>query len=49
MVTQGQLITHSQTLATNQEPLETLVEQVLNDDHAMVKLKRVSNKGVRLL
>jgi hypothetical protein len=28
-----------QTLATNLASLEAMVEQVLNDDHAMVKLK----------
>jgi hypothetical protein len=39
MITQGQLIMHSQTLATNLATLEAMVEQVLNDDHAMVKLK----------
>jgi hypothetical protein len=49
MITQGQLITHSRTLATNQASLETMVGQVLNNDRAMVKLKSVSNKGVKLL
>jgi hypothetical protein len=39
MITQGQLIMHSQTLATNLASLEAMVEQVLNDDHVMVKLK----------
>jgi hypothetical protein len=28
--------------------LETRVKQVFNDDHAMVKSKRVSKKGVKL-
>jgi hypothetical protein len=41
MVTQVQLITHSQTLATNIASLDTIIEQVLNDDHAMGKLRRV--------
>jgi hypothetical protein len=41
MVTQCQLITHTQTLVTNLASLDIIIEQVLNDDHAMVKLKRV--------
>jgi hypothetical protein len=46
--TQSQLITHSQSFATNLALLETMVEEVLNNDHAMVKMKRVSSKGVKL-
>jgi hypothetical protein len=38
-VTQGQLTTHGQSLAANLASLEAMVEPVLNDDHAMVKLK----------
>jgi hypothetical protein len=39
MVTQCQLITHRQTLVTNLASLDTIIEQVLNDGHAMVELK----------
>jgi hypothetical protein len=45
MVTQGQLITQSQAVATNLAPLETMVEEVLNSDHDMLKLKRLGSKA----
>jgi hypothetical protein len=49
MVTQGKPITHNQTLATNHAAIETMVEQVLSKDHAMVRLKEFSSKIVKLL
>jgi hypothetical protein len=50
MVTQGQVITQRQTLATNRSSItRTRAEQVLNNGHAMMKLERVSNKGVKIL
>jgi hypothetical protein len=36
-VTQSQLITQGQSFAANLASPETMTEQVLNDDHAMVK------------
>jgi hypothetical protein len=40
---------HSQTHATNNSSREQWFDQVINGDHALVKLKRVSNKGVKCL
>jgi hypothetical protein len=39
-VTQSQLTTHGQSIAANLASLETMIEQVLNDDHAMVKFEK---------
>jgi hypothetical protein len=36
-VTQSQLPTQGQSFATNLASPETMIEQVLNDDHALVK------------
>jgi hypothetical protein len=36
-VTQSQLTAHGQSFAANLASPETMVEQVPNDDHAMVK------------
>jgi hypothetical protein len=36
-VTQSQLTTHGQSFAANLASLEARIEQVLDDDHAMVK------------
>jgi hypothetical protein len=36
-VTQSQLITQGQSFGANLASPETKIEQVLNDDHAMVK------------
>jgi hypothetical protein len=36
-VKQSQLTTQGQSFAANIESPETMIEQVLNDDHAMVK------------
>jgi hypothetical protein len=36
-VTQSQLTTQGQSFAANLASPETMIEQVLNDDHAMVK------------
>jgi hypothetical protein len=36
-VTQSQLTTQGQSFAVNLASPETMIEQVLNDDHAMVK------------
>jgi hypothetical protein len=36
-VTQSQLTTQGQSSAANLASSETMIEQVLNDDHAMVK------------
>jgi hypothetical protein len=47
-VTQSQLTTQGQLFAANLAPPETMIEQVLNDAHAIVKQKIVSNKGVKL-
>jgi hypothetical protein len=38
MITQGQPITHSQTLPKSLASLDTRMKQVFNDAHAMVKL-----------
>jgi hypothetical protein len=43
------IVKHSQTHATDNSSWEQWFDQVLNGDHALVKLKRVSNKGVKLL
>jgi hypothetical protein len=39
-VTQSQLTTHGQSIVANLASLETMIEQVLNDDHAMVKFEK---------
>jgi hypothetical protein len=39
-VTQSQLTTHGQSFAVNLSLLEVMIEQVLNDDHAMVKFEK---------
>jgi hypothetical protein len=36
-VTQSQLTTHGQSFASNLASPEIMIEQVLDDDHAMVK------------
>jgi hypothetical protein len=36
-VTRNQLTTQGQSFATNLASPETMIEQVLNDDHALVK------------
>jgi hypothetical protein len=43
MLTQGKLITQSQAVATNLAPLQTMVEEVLYNDHDTLKLKRFLN------
>jgi hypothetical protein len=47
--TQSQLTTRGQSFAANLASPETMIEQVLNDDHAMVKFEKISNKGGKLL
>jgi hypothetical protein len=39
-VTQSQLTTQGQSFAANLASPETMIEQVLNDDHAMVKFEK---------
>jgi hypothetical protein len=40
--TQSQLTTQVQSFVANLASPETLIEQVLNDDHAMVKFEKSS-------
>jgi hypothetical protein len=39
-VTQSQLTTQGQSFEANLASLEEMIEQVLNDDHAMVKFEK---------
>jgi hypothetical protein len=39
-VTQSQLTTQGQSFAANLASPETMIEPVLNDDHAMVKFEK---------
>jgi hypothetical protein len=46
--TQSELTTQGQSFIVNLASPEIIIEQVLNNDHAMVK-KKNSNKGIELL